>query len=79
MKLHCSEGKEKRVRNPETETVVSSLGPNLFNMYAGSFLAGNHSIFVVQKKGLFIIVVLLALVNSILDDQSYSLQHLVEH
>ena len=50
MKLHCSEGKEKRVRNPETETVVSSLGPNLFNMYAGSFLVGNHSILILLCK-----------------------------
>ena len=73
-----SEGKEKRVRNPEEETVFSPLGPNLF-MYAGSFLVGNRSCIYCAGKELFIIVVLLALANFILDDQSYSLQHLVEH
>ena len=50
---------------------------NLF-MYAGSFLAGNLSCIYCAVKELFIIVVLLALVNSILDDQPYLLQHL-EH
>ena len=44
MNSETSEGKEKRVCNPEVETVVSTLKlwPNLF-MYAGSFLAGHHS------------------------------------
>ena len=36
MNSETSEGKEKRVCNPEMETVVSPLGPNLF-MYAKSF------------------------------------------
>ena len=36
MNSETSEGKEKRVHNPEMETVVSPLGPNLF-MYAESF------------------------------------------
>ena len=79
MNSETSIGKEKRVRNPEAETVFSPLGPNLF-MYAGSSLAGNRScILYCAGKALFIIAVLLALVNFVLDDQSYSLQHLVQH
>ena len=78
MNSETSEGKEKRVRNLETGTVISPLRPNLF-MYAGSFLAGNRSCIYCARKELFIIVVLLALVNFIVDDQSKSLQHLAEH
>ena len=36
MNSETREGKEERVRNPEMETVVRHLGPNLF-MYAESF------------------------------------------
>ena len=78
MNSETSEGKEKRVRNLETKTVVSSLGPNLF-MYAESFWRETVRCNYCAGKELFIIVVLLALVNFILDDQSYLLQHLVEH
>ena len=39
MNSETSEGKEKRVRNPEMETVVSPLGPNLV-MYAESNFGG---------------------------------------
>ena len=60
MNSETSEGKEKRVSNPEAESVVSPLERNLF-VYAGSFLPGNHSYIYCAGKGLFIIVVLLAL------------------
>ena len=60
MNSEMNEGKEKRVCNPEVETVVSPLGPYLL-MYAGSFLAGNHSCIYCAGKELFIIVVPLAL------------------
>ena len=55
MNSKTSEGKEKRVRNPEAETVVSLLGPNLY-MYAGPFLEGNGSCIYCAEKELFIIV-----------------------
>ena len=49
MNSETSEVKQKRVRNPETKTVASPLGPNLF-MYAESFLAGNCSVFIVLER-----------------------------